>query len=224
MGELEPVVERADTEDGEAEEAAVEVGMLLRFSKHDLVTRNVAHFYQRTLQRGHRISHCSVSDDYVAYSIIEESATASEVTDAFGPQDTALAGQTSIVVLNIQTKKEVTIANPSHAGITAVYVDEGLLMIGSFGKIYEVKPSTLFEEGQPSRISAEKFLEMSSQNDLPDKFSTHSEIYAFWHTKNSTTVEVYTKSLRRMAVHIFRYRAQEGRAKLARMRTGREQR
>ena len=88
---------------------------------------------------------------------------------AFGRQDPAtLAKQTSIVVLNIRTKKEVTIANPSDAGITAVYIDEGLLMIGSLGKIYEAKPTALFEEGQPSCISAEQFLEMSTQNDLPD--------------------------------------------------------
>ena len=164
------MVERADTEDEGEPEGGLEAGLLLRFSRHDPVTHNVAHFYQRTLQRGHRVSHCSVSDDYVVYSIIDDSAAgpaATEVSDAFGAQDTGLAQQTSIVVLDIRTKKEVTIANPSDAEISAVYIDEGLLMIGSLGKLYEVKPTTLFEEGQPSRISAEQFSEIATQNDLP---------------------------------------------------------
>ena len=76
------------------------------------------------------------------YAIIEDKST--PTTDAFKLDNEA--NITSIVVINIASKKEVTISNPSDTNITAVYIDDGLMLIGSGGKIYEVKPSQLFDE------------------------------------------------------------------------------
>ena len=84
-----------------------EIGMLLRFSKQNPITRDVTHFYQRTLLIGHHVSHCSVSDEYIVYSIVEEEQ--SVVTEAFGSREFDNVKKTSIVVINIQTKEEVTI-------------------------------------------------------------------------------------------------------------------
>jgi len=163
--------------------------------------------------RGHQVTHCSVSDDYIVYSIIENNLT--PTTDAFKLDNEA--NFTSIVVIDIANKKEVKIANPSDTNITAVYIDEGLMLIGSNGKIYEMKPSQLFEEGLGSRISASGFAEMATLNTLPDSFSENNEIYAFWHSKSSSNVEVYSRSLRKMTVNIFNYRTKEGQAKFQRM-------
>ena len=55
----------------ESESEEKEVATLLRFSKHDPIARNATHFYQRTLPRGQHISHCSISDDYIIYSIVD---------------------------------------------------------------------------------------------------------------------------------------------------------
>ena len=102
------------------------------------------------------------------------------------------------------------IANPFQSTISAVYADDNLLMLGSQGQAYETKPASLFEDGHPTFFDADGFSELASICSLPRDYSQNCEIYAFWHTKNATTVEIFAKSLAAPLIHMFRYKTVEG--------------
>ena len=120
-------------------------------------------------------------------------------------------------MVDIRGEKETMIANPFSSTISAVYADDNLLMLGSQGQTYETKPATLFEDGQPTFFDADRFTELASLSSLPRDYSQSCEIYAFWHTKNATTVEIFAKSLSAAQIHMFRYKTVEGQAKFERM-------
>ena len=50
--------------------------------------------------------------------------------------DVKIAKQTLIVVIDINKKTEIVLANPSKSKITAVYVDESALMLGSYYMVF----------------------------------------------------------------------------------------
>ena len=56
-----------------------------------------------------------------------------------------IARQTVIVVVDVKHKTEVVLNNPSSMRITAAYIDEGILMLGSNSLAYSVEPKTLFQ-------------------------------------------------------------------------------
>ena len=120
-------------------------------------------------------------------------------------------------MIDIKAEQEVMIANPFKSAISAVYADDSLLMLGSAGKTYETKPATLFEEGRPGFFDGEAFIELASLSSLPRDYSQNCEIYAFWHTRNATTVEIFAKSIKSAQIHMFRYKTVEGQAKFERM-------
>ena len=55
-----------------------------------------------------------------------------------------IAKQTLIVVIDIKSKTEIVLENPSSSAITAVYIDEFTLMLGSHYMIYYLDPKELF--------------------------------------------------------------------------------
>ena len=124
-----------------------EVGTVLKFSKHDSTTNQNDHFYQRTFRLCDKVQLCSVSDEYIVYTVIENTHTLDD--EAFGASQGSAASQTYIVVIDIKAGQEVMIANPFKSAISAVYVDEHLLMLASGGKTYETKSGIFFEDGRP---------------------------------------------------------------------------
>ena len=54
------------------------------------------------------------------------------------------AKNTLIVVIDVKNRREIVLANPSERKITAVYVDERMLMLGSFSSIFQLTPQSLF--------------------------------------------------------------------------------
>lgn len=52
-----------------------EVGTVLKFSKHDSTSNQGDHFYQRTFRLADKVKLCSVSDNYIAYTVIENAGS-----------------------------------------------------------------------------------------------------------------------------------------------------
>lgn len=51
-----------------------------------------------------------------------------------------LAKRTMLVIVDIKNKTEVVLPNPSLKRITAVYVDETIMMVGSYSEAYQLTP------------------------------------------------------------------------------------
>ena len=105
-------------EDDNAEEK--KCAYLLCFSAFSGKSRN---FYQRSFPRNHKIAHCSVSDDYITYAVVQETSEFN-LNDNIGGRpelgieaDEAkvalIAQHTLIVVIDVKNKVEVVLNNPS---------------------------------------------------------------------------------------------------------------
>jgi len=122
----------------------------------------------------------------------------------------------SVHVIDIRSSQEISLSNPFDREITAVYVDEGLLMLASYANLMETKPANLFldpttksfDRSVLSRSELDKrFSDVSRKYSLPGDLGSHnSEIYAFWHTKNSVSVDIFVKSLKGMRISIYSFK------------------
>ena len=146
-----------------------------------------------------RVTCCSVSDRYVAYSVVEENDQV--ILDgppelALDSNEQAVAKQTLIVVIDVKNLTEIVLENPSNRRVTAIYADEGLLMVGSHDSAYYLTPSKLF-------LSEADLSNVFTEVKLPESHRQKSEIYAFWHTKNQAKVDIFVKSTVKTEICIF---------------------
>ena len=76
----------------------------------------------------------------MVYSVIIDSLEAKVIPEfrTSSPEDEAR--NTLIVVIDVINKCEIVLRNPSSGQITAVYVDGGVLMLGSNSSIHSTKP------------------------------------------------------------------------------------
>lgn len=58
-----------------------------------------------------------------------------------------------MVVVDIKSKQEVVLRNPSNSHITAAYIDEGILMLGSQNVAYSLTPKTLFRTSDSQNLA-----------------------------------------------------------------------
>lgn len=185
---------------------------LLRFNKIDQNTGRSQIFYQRSMPRCHKVIHCSVSDSYIVYAIVQEDDSSVNPLENGEPQlaefiedndDVKIAKQTLIVVIDINKKTEIVLANPSKSKITAVYVDESALMLGSYYMVFQLDPRQLFlSQREPTAFDF-------SETMLPESSRQNNEIYAFWHTKNASKFEIYVKSNVKAEISIFNLRTEQ---------------
>ena len=110
---------------------------LLKFGKFTQPNSS-DYFYQRALSRYQTISHCSVSEKYIAY--VMRTHFDEQKMDMFQIDEKEVTKNTEIVVIDVTDMSEVKIKSPSPDLITALYIDQEIMMIGSRAKIYEVKP------------------------------------------------------------------------------------
>lgn len=155
------------------------------------------------------MTHCSVSDFFIVYSVVEENENFSLRNAA---EDSEIASNTLIVVIDVKNKTEIVLRNPSSSQITAVYADEKLLLLGSLTKIFQLTPSKLFlsESGSSFEPHASTFKEIT----LPADYLQNHEIYAFWHTKNQVKVDVFVKSTIKAEIALFHFHTTEAIEKL----------
>ena len=55
-----------------------------------------------------------------------------------------LAKRTLLVVVDLKQKTEYVLKNPSQNRVTAVYIDENILMVGNYSEAYSLTPQKLF--------------------------------------------------------------------------------
>jgi hypothetical protein len=114
---------------------------LLKFGKFTQPNQS-DYFYQRALSKSQSISHCSVSEKYIAYILLTNYDE--HKMDMFQIDEKEVTKHTEIVVIDVTDMSEVKIKSPSPDLISALYIDQEIMMIGSRAKIYEVKPQALF--------------------------------------------------------------------------------
>ena len=88
-------------------------------------------------------------------------------------------------------------------------------MVGSGSSIYHMKPRDLFVRPGNSASSARKHALFEHATLSGDSgVDSQDEIYAFWHTKGQTKVDVYTKSKTKTLLSIYVFHTAEGLEKL----------
>ena len=178
-------------------------------------------FYQRALPADNKITHCSVSDSYVVYAVVQESAqfvlqNRGEF-DSLEMVEAELAKRTLLVIVDIKNKTEVVLPNPSQKKVTAVYVDETILMVGSYSEVYQLTPQSLFIQDEASNLLDDKHDEAQgkfTKTMLPEAQRQNNEIYAFWHTQSSAKIDVYAKSNTKAQISIYLYRTAKAMEKI----------
>lgn len=159
----------AEDKDVEDDFESLPCAYLLRFSMFEAPATN-KNFYQRALPRSQKVTHCSVSDSYIVYSVVEENGNFSVENSSAAilhENDSEIATQTLVVVIDVKNKTEIVLRNPSESQITAVYVDETFLLLGSLTKMFQLTPSRLFlsENGSGFTPHASSFKEISLPSD-----------------------------------------------------------
>ena len=88
------------------------------------------------------VSHCSVSENFITYAIVPK--IDEHLENMFTVDSAESASQTVIYIINLKEMREIKIPNPSPDKVTALYIDNDIMMIGSRAKTFEVKPMALF--------------------------------------------------------------------------------
>ena len=55
-----------------------------------------------------------------------------------------LAKRTIIVVVDLKNKAEYVLKNPSEKRVSAVYIDESIMMLGCHDEVFQLTPRNLF--------------------------------------------------------------------------------
>ena len=94
------------------------------------------------------MTHCSVSDDFVAFTVRQEFPEAAPASHDEFQVNAPKSGpvHVKIVLIDVKRRCETVLKNPSESEITAIYVDESILMVGSGNSAYALNPVKLFHE------------------------------------------------------------------------------
>lgn len=129
------------------------------------------------------------------------------------------------IVVDLLSQEEIVIPNPSkNQKISALYIDDQMLLIGCQDEIFELKPADLFrnEELKSKKVGLDResdlFEQYVTQSVLPEQTSSQNNyiglnqgvIYAFWHTRNMAKADIFVRDRVSAELRIFTYWTREG--------------
>lgn len=141
-------------------------------------------FYTKTLQADTVVKACSVSENYVSFCL--ESLKKSEADSNLEKATESSPTNSEVFVIDVANMQEKKFSCPFKQDVTAVYIDNEILLIASHATVRECKPSDL--------MSGQQDLESAAESEIPKSLGPNRTIYAFWHQKRAPTAQVYVRN------------------------------